>query len=235
MLGVTNAIEQRTRWNVDEHTLFLLTDTVEDRSINHIHFSNTGVTVSNSITRDNRNSLYFTNTTGLYFVYTNTPIMQMWGRNSWTIEYWIYFHSMTTNGGYGPNLLDIAQNPNGTGNALLLWLHDKTYIYSSKNGTTTWDNYNRVDTKLTPPTDTWVHHAVVLNATNQTITCYMNGIQKHQQSDSASWNAQGGIFGINYRITQSPHTSGFTMNLQDFRISNIARYTANFTPPERFI
>lgn len=42
MIGTTNAINMRTRWNIDSDTLLLITDSIEDKSNYHNELMNVG-------------------------------------------------------------------------------------------------------------------------------------------------------------------------------------------------
>lgn len=76
----------------------------------------------------------------------------------------------------------------------------------------------------------WRHYAVV--RANNVIYRFENGILigTDNYTVSISVPSINPVFGAyNYNAVNLDCT------IQDFRISDIARYTANFTPPERFI
>jgi len=67
----------------------------------------------------------------------------------------------------------------------------------------------------------WYHVAYVRNASNS-VTVYLDGVAK--QTGTSTINYPTGGLGIG--------SDGFIGNIDEFRISNTARYTANFLPPE---
>lgn len=234
MVGKTNARSDIRNFAVDEHTLFLLTDTLEDKSNYHIPVQSYGVTIDNVNQRDNRNSLYFLNTSFMHFTYTDTPIATMWKRQPWTIECWVRYISGTDANGYGRSLVDIEQRT-GFSYDTMLFLHNGTNLYVSKNGSSSWNAYNGFDTSIRWTANTWTHVALVLDPVANLLRFFQDGVQKKTNGDTGEWTVQSGLVHINDRHLEPTHGSGFTMNLQDFRISNVARYTANFTPPQRFL
>ena len=96
-----------------------------------------------------------------------------------------------------------------------------------------WDGASSYDlTSSTISLNTWAHFAVVREGTgiNQT-KIYVNGINTNNITLSKNWTTAIDILvGRNYPNGTS-YANGY---LQDFRIyKGLAKYTANFTPPER--
>jgi hypothetical protein len=74
--------------------------------------------------------------------------------------------------------------------------------------------------------NTWTHAAIVRH--NGTVTVYVNGVSVATASDSTIYNTVNGfVFGAQGGSDNLP----FTGNVVGARVSTVARYTANFTPP----
>jgi hypothetical protein len=141
------------------------------------------------------------------------------GTSNFTIEGWVYptvnpgndgvFHLNTSILGSNTNGLAVGMvNDNGNGNS---WT-----IYSAGTGTKSGG--------ATISTNTWYHFALVRNGS--ALNLYVNGTSIISITDSTDYSTQdslaiGGHYSSNY-VMQG--------NLDEFRISNSARYTTNFTP-----
>lgn len=145
------------------------------------------------------------------------------GTGNFTIEYWAKFDTLTPNGtfdfqttytkGYTNGIL--LQTTNGTG---------RLQVYLA-NGTPT------VTEPSNPEVGTWIHYALVRNGS--TVTLYKNGVSVATGTSSAnvsSSNAIGIGANINDGSGQANGTYPFKGNLSNYRVSNVARYTSNFTP-----
>ena len=75
-----------------------------------------------------------------------------------------------------------------------------------------------------PTNNTWYHIAVSRSGT--TIKMFLDGVQVGASTDSSTYVARPIRIGSTYQATNS-----FTGYIDDFRISDVARYTAAFTPP----
>ncbi len=145
------------------------------------------------------------------------------GTGNFTIEYWAKFDTLTPNGtfdfqttytkGYTNGIL--LQTTNGTG---------RLQVYLA-NGTPT------LTEPSNPEVGTWIHYALVRNGS--TVTLYKNGVSVATGTSSAnvsSSNAIGIGANINDGSGQANGTYPFKGNLSNYRVSNVARYTSNFTP-----
>lgn len=234
MIGETNAINTKIKLKIDEHTIFLMTDNIEDKSSNHYELNNQGAIETNSIKRDNRNSIYFNSTSKNYINIAGSFNSDIeWGQD-WTIEYWIYplsnsggvLHSKTpTTSWYG---ILIGHQDQSTNRAL--------YLTNAANNGSTVNNAAMANASLS---NQWVHYAIV-RSSNQ-ILRFCNGSLIGTNAYAIATTKPivttiGGYWGNNNPTAATP-TISTTLNgyLQDFRISNIARYNSIFTPPERFV
>lgn len=232
MFGTTNAIETKKKKHIDDNTLFLMTDTLEDQSKYHHDLTVVKAVVSNSQTRDNRNSIYFNTTDQAYInIGGNFNELIDWGQ-SWTVEYWRYplsnnggiFHSKTVvNKQYG---IYIGASDQATNRSL--------YLGNAANSNWTISNKAMANANIA---NQWVHYAVVRNGGN--VLTFCNGALINTTAYTIANTAPiittiGAYWGVNNSNTGIPEqfSNGY---LQDFRISNVARYTVTFTPPTRFI
>jgi hypothetical protein len=144
--------------------------------------------------------------------------------NNFTIESWCYFNNASAN-----TIKMIWVNYDTIFAAQSIYFGKHT-VSSGKVGVYIFNFSNSVqiltDPNL-PPTSTWVHYALVRNGSN--LSLYRNGtsVATATFSGSATTNTVSLVGG-------SPENSGaysFDVYLDDFRITNSARYTANFTPP----
>ena len=81
----------------------------------------------------------------------------------------------------------------------------------------------------------WHHIALVRNSSNGTIHFYFDGIEdastaSNQLTELSISDQSSHFFGIGY-YGESGALKRFNGNIDDIRISKIARYTSNFTPP----
>lgn len=75
----------------------------------------------------------------------------------------------------------------------------------------------------------WNHISIIRSAGN--VSVYINGVLKKQISISTNGLFQSSIFTIGRSQSTDTSTSLFNGYISDFRVSNIARWTTNFTPP----
>lgn len=72
----------------------------------------------------------------------------------------------------------------------------------------------------------WHHYAFVRNGSN--IQCYLNGTSYHSSTPAGPLVAAGSVATVGSTFYLASALNGY---MDDVRVSNIARYTANFTPP----
>ena len=235
MIGVTNAINMRTKWNIDSNTQFLMTDTIEDKSNYHVTLTNNGAAVNNSTKRDNRNSIFFNGSS--YLIINKRDFFI--GTQDYTIEFWA--NTTLNSGGYGPGaIFNQPGNPNEHG---ILLGHISMYprwVWLSGSATS-WDLFSGYYGNSSLPisgTNIWYHFAFV-KQNQKTYYCFINGDLIWQYSFPTTTNTTVTTFQNNPVIgayfSGNNYYKVYPCYIQDFRISNCARYTANFTSPQRFI
>jgi len=138
-----------------------------------------------------------------------TPTLNFSGNKVFTIELWVYTTTYTGDtilstrnaSVYSPFL--VGQLRSLIGNAAL---NSWTFLTAAI------------------PTNQWVHVALVLDGTN--IKQYVNGVKTGATVAHPSWPSSNSFLNIGDDVSGS-----FAGYLNDLRISDIAVYTANFTPP----
>ena len=85
--------------------------------------------------------------------------------------------------------------------------------------------------------DTW-HHVAIVRDTSNVIKCYLNGTASSTTvTDATAFLATSGIFIIGAEADGDPVNQNvldpWDGYIDDFRISNFARYTSNFTAPTK--
>ena len=140
----------------------------------------------------------------------------------WTIEGWYYFTTLT-----GAHSFFTIGDSASQANSMEFLIHTtgELRFYNMGGG---------YSNQHTPPADflvnNWIHIAVVRSGTGtNNIKAYINGTQSG--TGHTSNNDLIGKVNIGtelYNGAGSWFTQGY---IQDFRVSSIARYTANFTPP----
>ena len=153
---------------------------------------------------------------------SGSPSLLQWYSGSCTIEYWINPQTFTQGGQSDPVIVGNMQY-NSTGN---YWSFGpissgvvKFYYYNG--------SQQYIVTTATISTNTWTHLAFVNNAGSLTI--YINGVSS--ATGTISGTPQSGVqsgYGI---VVGGTNNSYFTGYIDELRISKVARYTGNFTPP----
>lgn len=145
------------------------------------------------------------------------------GTGAFTVEFWVRFNATTANQALvsTPGYYTVGKNGN--------WLIRADTGLSS----ITWVSYDGqsnsavVTGTVALSTATWYHVAVVRNGS--TITIYVDGVSKGSGTDSKglSDGSDGGL-----RIAGgNSYNNELNGWMDDLRLSDVARYTTNFTPP----
>jgi len=143
-----------------------------------------------------------------------TSVQFDFGTGNWTFDF--RFNTDTVAAGVNDGLFTIEA---GTETTLSTWVStDKIVV-----------KVNNVELYITISASTWYHLAIVRNG--NTVTAYLGGT-----ADATTWDVTGISFNDN---NAGMHIAGYATAgtyvldgmLDEFRVSNIARWTSNFTPP----
>lgn len=229
MIGVTNSFNNQRKYSIDNYTVFLMTDTIEDKSKFHSTFENAGVTVSSNVKRNGRNSLYFSGTN-----YIKIDKYDFCTEQYWTIEGWFYI--LNNQGG----LFSLKNSSRNDGVLLFGYngVANNQQNYMINSGYANWWSNTTFTNTGSAPLNQWSHRALVRNGS--AVYVFQDGIYKMWTDGDYTWNIPvqnqrpilGGYNNVNNDNTCSHPCKCY---IQDFRISNTARYLSNFTPPERFM
>lgn len=145
------------------------------------------------------------------------------GTGDFTIEGWFYQNDSRNNVGM---FCVGAYSSGGPSDCISLWQYTSYYVIDCTGGGNTRYAYGSEST-LTISLNSWQHFAYVRSGNN--LNLYRNGtLAKSIDVTGKSFNLSGdsstignGIYGHSYYTNE---------NVSEFRISNIARYTANYTP-----
>lgn len=146
------------------------------------------------------------------------------GSQDFTVEGWYYFTA--NNVGYQALWSKIGT---GDGQGLILIL-ESTNALTMYGGNSGWDQIVTVGTPYVPPTNTWIHIAVVRYGSSLKI--YIDGAAVWSGTFSGSIAAVTNGFNIGYYPYFPGGGRSMYGYIDDFRVSvGTARYTADFIPP----
>lgn len=200
----------------DEHTLLLLHgDEFKDSSIYGNTVSNEGVTVSKNQSKFGTGSYYFNGQSRLYIPgdFFNP------GSEDFTIDFWAYQVSgsgaffASTSGISGKIMFGYPANENtlGIGREQVAW----DIKFAAGAGTTK---------------NVWQHIAIVRS--NGVVTLYVNGSAYGSGNSTQDYNTTGTTFDIGIQSKNLYGTQyAYTGYIEEYRVSDIARWTQNFAPP----
>jgi hypothetical protein len=144
-----------------------------------------------------------------------------WNTQPYTVEYWCRITALTSQTNDDPTIIG-NMNPGGQ--------QDYWSFGPDNSGNLTFKYYNGASITVkdtgTMSLDTWYHCAAVIY--NNTITIYLDGVNKGSASISGTPQFDTGYGGLNIgwgNITQS-----YNGYLDEVRISDVPRYLAAFTP-----
>ena len=198
---------------MSDHTLLLLHgETLTDASNNHVPITNNGVTVSSSQSKFGGKSLYFDGKS--YATFPRSAAI--YGSKDFTVDWWErpdpsagsrYSSNWTV---YGGLELGYGGNRYNVGSAQNAWVI-KSYAFTTTPGE-------------------WTHFAIVRYGNR--LTLYKNGVKVDEYTINFEiWQGANSnhLLGANNSTLKSMY-KGY---IDEFRISDIARWTSNFTPPDK--
>lgn len=204
--------------DLDNNTVFFLRgDGYNDLSItsNEKQITNSATSIS-AIGKFGRGIDYSAG--GVLYATNGTKDIDVNG--DFTVEWWEYAKGSMSNGAMfynNTNRSTYAQNS-------ILLAYTGTKIYTGN--TTSWNGFNAIISKDITA-NTWVHWAYV--KTGSTWTSYKNGVKFWSATNALKLNVtDGGL-----TIGKWDSTDVYNAVISEYRISNIARYTENFTPNDR--
>lgn len=212
-----NKQPERIGGGIDEHTLLMLHgEDFTDSSLSPKIITNNGGVVLSTSGKFNK-CMDFTQSAA-YLSFAQPAI---YGTTPFTIDWWEKWNGATTSG-----QTMILGTTTTSGVTLSIGTNDGTYwFFQAPGSTNVWNLDSSVNIHL-PTINTWGHRAVVRDGTS--IKIYYNGILDVQVSCSSS------IYAGNYTATIGRWRTNIVplpMLIDEFRISNIVRWTGNFTPP----
>lgn len=207
----------------DPNTLLLIHGSeIIDSSKYDVPLTNDGVVVSTDQSKFGNGSLYFNGDSRMFMPWNTI----LFGSDSFTIDWWERCTSSSTGARYCSSYNTLAS---GEGAGGLLLGYRGTRVYSSSEFKTDyqWDLIYNV-TMLSVTTNAWVHWAFVRD--NGSLKSYRNGVL------FATTSLTGTIFqSEQYDMVIGGFRFGdldpFIGYIEEFRISNVVRWTENFTPP----
>lgn len=158
---------------------------------------------------------------GDYIIAANTALLN-WNTQPYTIEYWTRINALTSQPNDDPLIVGNT-NPNGQ--------EDYWSFGPDNSGNLTFKYFNgssiTVKDTGTMSTGVWYHCAAVINSS--TIKIYLDGVEKGSAAISGTpqFNTAYGGLNIGWGRTTNLAYNGW---IDELRVSNTARYTANFTP-----
>jgi len=179
-------------------------------TVGDAHVENSVKKYGNSVKKYGTGSMQFDGTGDYLQGFGDLTAM---GSGDFTWEFWVYFNAFGTFSG----IIDSRLSDGTATNAGLLYVNGTTLTY--------WSGGSEKIAGSTLSTGQWYHVAAVRNS--GTVTLYLNGTSEGSASDSVDMTTP--ILRIGDTYDNYP-LNGY---IDDFRITKgVARYTANFTPPE---
>ena len=195
--------------DIDENVLLLIDgNSFVDASSLQNAITNRGVELSTAQTKFFDRSLYFDGASDLFMSGDNFNF----GTSDFTVDLWVYPEAISND-----NFFFSGNNSNsfffgrysrntyiGVGRTAIAW--DNSFSYSLVN-------------------NAWSHVAIV-RASNM-VYLFVNGVLQNYAANSTSYSMQNGTVSIGAQ-TNNLYFKGY---MDEVRVSNIARWTSNFTPP----
>ncbi|EOQ37939.1 LamG-like jellyroll fold domain-containing protein [Butyricicoccus pullicaecorum] len=203
----------------DKNTLLLLHgDSFSDSSYYNVQITNNGSQVSTVQSRFGGTSFYFDGASCIF----HDSVWSKIASADFTIDWWEYA-TQQTNGPRYSSLYGIGQEYGG-----MMLGYSGELGYCSSVLTQQWDIFSGIKV-LDVDVGTWVHRAIIRNG--NTLYSYKNGSLFLKTSMSGTiYNDSSHRSAIGKYREGEPDTC-FIGYIDEFRISDVARWTEDFTPP----
>lgn len=213
------AVSLEKPYEPDENTLLLLHgEAFEDSSMYARSISNSGVAISSSQKKFGDASLYFNGGSKILIASAID-----FASKDFTIDWWEYCTASSNGTRFSSPWTETTQLDGG-----FLIGYQGLYVFAQTAPGMSWDlvsNAPLVSVTLSE----WVHWAVVRSGT--TFISFRNGVRYNSVSinpGNIHYDASRPMAVGDYRQFDANYFTGY---IDEFRISNIARWTENFTPP----
>lgn len=145
------------------------------------------------------------------------------GTSNFTVEGWVYPLTYGSGGiaNYGCGVLDF-KSYGGDPNGMLIVLLTTGEIFID-------DGTALIQSTTTVPLNTWTFFAIVRNS--NVLTIYINGVASGTVAFSKNLTSNNMTIGTSYDGRPLNTYLKYDGYMNDIRISTVARYTGNFTPP----
>jgi hypothetical protein len=170
--------------------------------------------ISTSVKKYGTGSMYFDGTGDALYA---TSQATTFGTGDFTLEFWIYFNAVNNS---TTKFVYDMRNSGSTTASFLAQESNNTWTYWNGAGSVLSTGF----TSSTFAATTWTHVAICRSS--GTTKFFVNGTQTGSVADTSSYANSTLVFGARYN-----YANELNAYIDDLRISKVARYTANFTPP----
>lgn len=217
-------VNRRRGAAADPNTVLLLHgNSLQDASMYHRQMTNNGVTISSAQSHFGGSSLYF-NGSAYFEVFGLQDFPH--GTADFTIDFWWMDTGTPVSQNSSGPLFSHAYPGGGVGfGALFYYRFSGPWGAFTTTATNAWNGL--MDAEIGTVTSTWTHYA--LCRSNGTFYAFQNGQLVHTYPDSTSFGTLAETLFIGkFDYTLGGNIVGY---LDEYRLSDIARWTSNFTPP----
>ena len=173
-------------------------------------------TLSSSRVKFGASSMYFDGT-GDYLTSADHADYDFSG--DFTVDFWMYNTGIVTNAAH---LIGNANHTTGAGGGWALYCNGTGILKFNDYG----NGISTGNTNVGWTANTW--HHVAVTKTNNTVKLWLDGQEKASVSHTSAITSTNDLgIGSDNGVSASMYYNGY---MDEFRISNTARYTANFTP-----
>lgn len=208
----------------DINTVFLIHgNSILDSSLYNVQIINNGVGTSTAQSKFGSGSLFFDGSSRLLFPSSTI----VFGNNNFTIEWWEYPTTTFTNknGTRFSSLYTTQQNQYGG----FLIGYNSTNVYCSSLLSNSWDLVSG-EKMIDVSPNQWTHWAFI--RIGNRLYSYKNGnlFSSTELVGTIVYNDSINMCIGDYRVGDPSYFTGY---IEEFRISNVARWSSNFIPPTK--